>query len=86
MKNFDWIFALICVFIFRIVAIGASFPDAVCLLAVLSYRFCEKHIEAKKVSDNMIKEITDAKEEIKKAKESIDVVKLASGFGIKRNG
>lgn len=86
MKNFDWIFALICVFIFRIVVIGASFADAFCLLAVLAYRFGGQYVEAKKVSDNIVKEIIDAKEDIKKAKESIDVVKLANGFGNKRNG
>jgi hypothetical protein len=86
MKNFDWIFALICVFIFRIVAIGASFADAFCLLAILAYRFFDKYAKAKKVSDDVVKEISEAKEEIKKAKESIDVVKLANGFGIKRNG
>ena len=84
MKKLNWIHVLLCVFIGRIILMSASYPDAICLVALIAYKFSDKYFKAKNVEDTVMQEIKEAKEEMKKARESVDAVKIATGFGMKR--
>ena len=84
MKKINWIHLLICLFIFRIIAISASFPDALCLVALLGFKFADRYAKAKNISDEIVKDIAEAKEESKKAREAVDTVKLSTGFTARR--
>lgn len=84
MKNINWIHVLICLFIFRVIAMSASFPDALCLIALLGFKFADRYVKAKAVADSIIQDVVEAKEESRKARESVDTVKLSSGFTTRR--
>lgn len=85
MKNVDWIFLLICLFITRIIMLSASFPDSICLIALLGYRYAAQYIEARKLSADVLKAVEDSRDEVKRTRDSVDMLKLSAGFGgIKR--
>jgi hypothetical protein len=52
-KNYDFIFILVCLFVFRVILLSASFADAACLAAVLAYILGNKHLNEKKVSNEL---------------------------------
>lgn len=84
MKNINWIHVLICLFVFRIIAMSASFPDALCLIALLGFKFADRYVKAKNIADGIIKDVVEAKEESRKARESVDTVRLSTGFSARR--
>ena len=53
LKNYDFIFILICLFVFRIIALSGSFADASCLIALLAYRFGKDYIVIKQVGNDI---------------------------------
>jgi len=60
-KNYDFIFILVCLFVFRVILLSASFADAACLAAVLAYILGNKHLNEKKVSNELADIIAEDK-------------------------
>lgn len=94
-KNYDFIFILACLFVFRVIALSASFSDALCLIAVLGYLFGSKLLASRKIESEVKEQITKDKEEISKnievlanelikVKNATESLKAATGFLNKR--
>jgi len=91
MKNYDFIFILVCLFVLRIIMLSGSFVDAISLVGILTYHLANKVIKDKKMtSEALVKidsnhEITQAQlrvlaEEVNKAKTSAEGIKAAVNF------
>ena len=57
MKNYDFIFILTCLFVFRVIMISGSYAEAVCLVALLAYRATEKYLSDKKLTNDLADKI-----------------------------
>lgn len=53
MRNYDFLFILVCFFILRIVVFSASYADAICLLSILAFKLGSKFLDAKKISSDL---------------------------------
>ncbi len=85
------LFVLICFFITRIVVFSASYADAICLIAILGYKFGVEFLENSLISKNALSDLrkseeeTNAKlqilsDEIVKVKNSSEALKAAVNF------
>jgi hypothetical protein len=91
MRNYDYIFILMCLFVLRVTLLSGSFADVLCLIGVLAYHLGNKIIENNKITNealvkiesnheltqNQIKVIA---EEVNKAKTTAEGVKAAINF------
>lgn len=95
MRNYDLMLILVSLFVIRIIAFSASYADAICLVALVAYKFGKDYIVLKKVSSdfesrlqNQEKE-TNVKlsvlaEEIVKVRNSSEGLKAAINLTAKR--
>ena len=94
-KNYDFIFILVCLFVFRIIALSGSFADAICLIAVLGYVLGDKLLNQRKLEDDVKEQLTKDKQELAKhietlatellkVKNTTESIKAATGFINKR--
>ena len=94
-KNYDFIFILGCLFVFRIIALSGSFADAICLIAILGYILGDKLLNQRKIEDqvigkltkdnaDLVKHIDTLATEITKVKNATESIKAATGFINKR--
>jgi hypothetical protein len=94
-KNYDFIFILVCLFVFRIIALSGSFADAICLIALLAYMFGNKYLVIKQVSNDVVDQVNKEKEanaakyayladQIEKTRNAAEGVKAALNFTGKR--
>jgi hypothetical protein len=91
MKNYDYIFILMCIFVLRITVLSGSYADVLCLIGILAYHLGNKIIEKNKITNEaLIKiesnhELTQSQikiiaEEVNKAKVAAEGVKAAINF------
>jgi hypothetical protein len=89
--KYGLLFVLVSFFITRIIVFSASYADAICLIAVLSYKFGIKFMETSAIYKNTLLELkkseeeTNAKlqalsDEIVKVKNSSEALKAAVNF------
>ena len=94
-KNYDFIFILVCLFVFRIIALSGSFADAICLIAVLGYILGDKLLNQRKLENDVKEQLTKDKAELVKhidtiatelikVKNTTESIKAATGFINKR--
>jgi len=94
-KNYDFIFILVCLFVFRIIALSGSFADAICLIAVLGYILGDKLLNQRKLENDVKEQLTKDKAELAKhietlatelikVKNTTESIKAATGFINKR--
>jgi hypothetical protein len=94
-KNYDFIFILVCLFVFRVILLSASFADALCLIAILAYVLGNKILNEKKITSELSETIAKDKahtqqqiellaNEIQKNKNVTEGLKAASNFMNKR--
>jgi hypothetical protein len=94
-KNYDFIFILAYLFVFRIIALSGSFADAVCLIAILGYILGDKLLNNRKIENEVKEQLTKDKQEFAKHIESLSAeiirvknttesIKAATGFINKR--
>jgi len=94
-KNYDFIFILVCLFVFRVILLSASFADAACLSAALAFILGNKHLNEKKVSNELAdiiakdKEVTQQQievlaQEVQKNRVVTEGLKAANSFMNKR--
>ena len=85
------LFVLLCFFITRIVVFSASYADAICLIAILAYRFGSEFLEAgliskgalsdlRKLEDETNVKLQTLSDEIVKVKNSSEALKAAVNF------
>ncbi len=95
MRNYDLMLILVGLFVLRIIAFSAGYADALCLMAILAYRFGKDYLILKKVSSDFESRIqsqekeTNTKlnllaEEIVKVRNSSDGLKAAINLTAKR--
>jgi hypothetical protein len=68
MRNYDLMLILIGLFVLRVIVFSAGYADALCLLAILAYKFGKEYVVLKKVTN-------DIEEKIKQ-QESINNIRL----------
>lgn len=82
---------LMCLFVLRIVVFSGSYPDAICLLSILSYFTVSQYIKTKTIHNEMADIVQKNKElaerqmqalliQIQDAKNSSDGIKAAINF------
>lgn len=92
MKNYDYIFILVCLFVLRIIMLSGSIVDAISLIGILTYHLANKVIKDKKITNEALvriesnHELTQSQirvmaEELNKAKVSAEGIKAAVNFG-----
>lgn len=88
MRNYDFLFILVCFFVLRIVLFSATYADSICLIGILAYKIGKQVLEIKKVSndvDDKIKaneiannqKLQTLAEEIVKVRNSTEGIKAA---------
>lgn len=79
MKSLQLIFALLCLFITRIIAFSGSFADAVCLIAILAYLVCLKVLEQKQINKELVENLNSStkklEDKVSQLTSDIDLVK-----------
>jgi len=91
MKSLQLIFALLCLFITRIIAFSGSFADAVCLIAILAYLVCLKVLDQKQINKELVESLNSSNKnledkikqlssDIETVKHQNDSIKAAVGF------
>lgn len=79
MKSLQLIFALLCLFITRIIAFSGSFADAVCLIAILAYLVCLKVLDQKKINKELVENLNSStkklEDKVSQLSSDIDLVK-----------
>lgn len=83
MKNLDYLFILICIYLGRIIALGASFPEAVVFIACISYLLVSKYLnykEIEKYNMNVDEKINKLQEEVSITRDSISALKVGNTF------
>jgi hypothetical protein len=91
MRNYDFLFILACLFIFRIVIFSASYADAMCLLAILAYKIGNQFLKDKKLNSEVLQVIQKNEElnsirfeqlaqELIKVKNNNEAIKAAVNF------
>lgn len=94
-KSYDFVFILVCLFVFRVILLSASFADALCLVSVLAYILGNKILAEKKITSELAEVIAKDKaftqqqievlaNEIQKNKNATEGLKAASNFMGKR--
>lgn len=94
-KSYDFVFILVCLFVFRVILLSASFADALCLIAVLAYILGNKVLAEKKITSELAESIAKDKaltqqqiellaNEIQKNKNATEGLRAASNFMNKR--
>lgn len=94
-KNYDFIFILLCIFVFRIILLSSTYPDAICIIAILGYIFGNKLLEQRKLDSDIKQQISNDRQEINKhieilaneltkVKNTTESIKAATGFLNKR--
>lgn len=84
MKNYDYLFILICLFIFRIIMLSATYADSICLTALFAYKLGSSYLESKKTSDKNVEAIQVLSNELADTKNSLSGIKAAVNFVSKR--
>ena len=95
MKKYDILLILVCLFVFRIITLSGSYPDAICLIALLGYMLGGKVLENKNITNEALvridknhdltqKQIQVLAEEVQKAKSSSEGLKAAMNLGYKK--
>lgn len=80
-----------CIFVFRVIMLSASYADALCLVALLAYHFGDKFVKAKNISQDVLSKLesnakmTEAKldvmgQEVHKVRSVVDMLKTTSSF------
>lgn len=91
MRNYDFLFILACLFVFRIVVFSASYADAICLLSILAYKIANQLLKDKKLSNDVLEVIAKNEQtnsyrfeqlaqEIVKVKNNNEAIKAAVNF------
>lgn len=91
MRNYDYIFILMCLFVLRVTLLSGSFADVLCLLGVLAYHLGNKIVEKNKITNEALikiesnheltqNQIKIIAEEVNKAKTTAEGVKAAINF------
>jgi len=79
MKSLQLIFALLCLFITRIIAFSGSFADAVCLIAILAYLVCLKILDQKQINKELVENLNSStkklEDKVSQLSSDIDLVK-----------
>ncbi len=79
MKSLQLIFALLCLFITRIIAFSGSFSDAVCLIAILAYLVCLKVLDQKQINKELVENLNSStkklEDKVSQLSSDIDLVK-----------
>ena len=79
MKSLQLIFALLCLFITRIIAFSGSFADAVCLIAILAYLVCLKVLDQKQINKELVENLNSStkklEDRVSQLSSDIDLVK-----------
>jgi Skp family chaperone for outer membrane proteins len=79
MKSLQLIFALLCLFITRIIAFSGSFADAVCLIAILAYLVCLKVLDQKQINKELVENLNSStkklEDKVSQLSSDIDLVK-----------
>lgn len=74
------VFFLIPVFVFRIIIVGASFADSLCLLGLLSYCIAFRHYSKKHAIEEVKSTVADIHNKIDGLKTQVGAVRVANGF------
>jgi hypothetical protein len=94
MKNYDFVFILVCLFVLRIILFSASYADSICLLSILAYIASQEILKNKKLTSEVLvkvsknEELTNARivelsNEIVKVRNSAEGIKAAVNFSKK---
>lgn len=94
MKNYDFVFILLCLFIFRIILLSGHYSDAICLASILAYRLVDKYLKQKRISSQVEEKLAENQKEVQnqlqvlanelvKVKNSAEGLKAAVTFGRK---
>lgn len=76
----QFLFYLIPVFITRIIIFGATFPDSLCVLGLLSYCCIFRHYNKKKDLADVSKKLDLVEGKLDSFRSQVDAVRIASGF------
>jgi hypothetical protein len=85
MKNYDFVLILVCLFVLRIILLSGSYPDSICLAAILLYRLADKYLKQKKISDSLEEQVKKNEELVKNqiqvlADEVVKIRNTTEGF------
>ena len=62
MKNYDFIFILACLFVFRVITLSGSYVDAICLTSILGYHLASRVIKDKKLTSEVLVRVEKERE------------------------
>lgn len=91
MKNYDAILILAGLFILRIIIFSATYPDALCLIGILSYISFQKFLNSKQALNNFnskiekmeidtVSRINELASEVVKIKNTAEGIKTAASL------
>ena len=94
MKNYDFILILVCLFVLRIILLSGSYPDSICLVALLGYRLTDMYLKNKKISSDLEEKVKanqslvnsqlqELANEVIKVRNASEGLKAAVNFGKK---
>lgn len=92
MKNYDYIFILVCLFVLRIIMLSGSIVDAISLIGILTYHLANKVIKDRKITSEALvriesnheltqNQIKVMAEELNRTKVAAEGIKAAVNFG-----
>jgi hypothetical protein len=54
MKNQQILFAILCLFLFRLIVFSGTYVDSICILALLAYKLGSKLLELKNIQSEVL--------------------------------
>lgn len=61
MRNYDFLFILLCLFVVRVIAFSGTYADAICMLGLLAYAVSKEVLKQKKLSGELAEQIEQYK-------------------------